>query len=213
MSPTGYSQLYCSSQTPRGAAPFYMYENLSWIHDIHYIWGLPFCTPVTGTEFSTIRPPPHPLPLTVSPRFLSSLISFIPLPHALPLSWCFIPLQPFRLQPFHLSISQTFHPFILPILPSLSLTLPHVVGCEPARTVWQQLWGPAGPLSAVPPYVDLSPSIPYRFPLVHGKKQLGPGIIGTLLCRLKKRRGRGEKRGSMQVRCIPLDFIPPLYCA
>lgn len=63
-----------------------MYENLSWIHDIHYIWGLPFCTPVKGTEFSMIRtlpltptnphPHPHCRPLLLSLSLIPHLIHF-----------------------------------------------------------------------------------------------------------------------------------------
>ena len=76
---------------------FYMYENLSWIHDIHYRWGLPFCTQVTGAEFSMICTPnwhhptaahSYPLPFFPHPSFHSFL-----LPYALPLERCFIPQQ------------------------------------------------------------------------------------------------------------------------
>lgn len=59
-----------------------MYENLSWIHDIHYIWGLSFCTAVKGTEFSMIHPStitnrhPHCFPLLFSLSLIPHLIHF-----------------------------------------------------------------------------------------------------------------------------------------
>lgn len=78
----GDSRLCCGSETLPGAAPFYMYENLSRIHDIHYRWGLPFCTPVTGAEFSMICTTHHHhhhpnLAAHSSPLFFSSLSPFI----------------------------------------------------------------------------------------------------------------------------------------
>lgn len=149
-----------------------MYENLSWIHDIHYRWGLPFCTPVSGAEFSMIRTPTTTLPPT---PFLSfshlSLHSFL-LPHALPLKRCFIPhqvpfipLQPFGLLSFHPSISQTLHLYFHPsACPSFTYSAPPPYHRPSEQgTVRLVRWEPAGPPPAVPPYVDLSPPALYWF--------------------------------------------------
>lgn len=130
MSPTGDSQLYCGIQTPRGAAPFYMYENLSWIHDIHYIWGLPFCTPVTGTEFSMIRAPPHPpaahcFPwLSLIPDFIhfsSTCPLFVALFHPAPALWSL------TISSFHKSNFTSLHP------PRPSITFPAPPLCPGVR--------------------------------------------------------------------------------
>lgn len=149
-----------------------MYENLSWIHDIHYRWGLPFCTPVSGAEFSMIRTPTTTLPPT---PFLSfshlSLHSFL-LPHALPVKRCFIPhqvpfipLQPFGLLSFHPSISQTLHLYFHPsACPSFTYSAPPPYHRRSEQgTVRLVRWEPAGPPPAVPPYVDLSPPVRYWF--------------------------------------------------
>lgn len=56
--------------------------NLSHIHDIHYRWGLPFCTQVTWAEFPMICNPHHhhcyPCPL-LSSFFSRTSIHFFPL--------------------------------------------------------------------------------------------------------------------------------------
>lgn len=137
IAPTGDTLLCCGSETLPGAAPFYMYENLSWIHDIHYRWGLPFCTPVTGAEFFHDTHPHHHTATHSFPLVLLITHSFL-LPHALPLKRCFIPhqvpfipLQPFGLLSFHPSISQTLHLYYLPSAcpSSLIRPLPHTAGC------------------------------------------------------------------------------------
>lgn len=54
------------------------------------------------------------------------------------------------------------------------------------------MWGPAGPVSALPPYLDLSPSVPYRFPLVHVKKPKRNEVPDVTL--KKKKDSLGERR-------------------
>lgn len=87
--PTGDSQLF--TENLPGADPFHIYENLSWIHDIHYRWGLPFCTPVTWAEIFMIC---TSIPTTTSAPLLppTPLISlFISTSICLPIAVSFHP--------------------------------------------------------------------------------------------------------------------------
>lgn len=169
IAPTGDSRLCYGSETLPGAAPFYMYENLSWIHDIHYRWGLPFCTPVTGAEFSMIRTPtttqpPTPFLSFSHPSFHTSTCPpiealFHPSPgpfHPSPALWSLI------ISSFHKSNLTSLLP---PIRPSfLHLFRPSPIPwSEWARNMWPVRREPAGPSPAVPPYVDLSPLVLYWF--------------------------------------------------
>lgn len=150
----------------------------------------------------------HSSPLLSSSH--PSLHSFL-LPYALPLECCFIPhqlpfipLQPFGLLSFHPSISQTLHLYFHPsTLPSFTYSAPPPTPrSERERSMRAERWEPAGPPPAVPPYVDLSPPVPYWFCFKQGKN------TRRMRCRrwheiIKKTGGKGEREwgGRKEEKC------------
>lgn len=141
ITPTGDSGLRHGSKTLPGAAPFYMYENLSRIHDIHYRWGLPFCTPVTGAEFSMIC---TPTAAHCSPLFLSSLSPFISPSICPPIGALFHP-SPAAFHPspalWSLIISSFHKSNITSLLPPIRPSFFHLFHPFPFTTEWASKWG------------------------------------------------------------------------
>lgn len=146
--------------------------------------------------FHDTHPHPHCRPLLSSPFFLSSLSPLISPSICPPIGALFHPSP----APFHPSpalwslIISSFHKSNLtslfpPFPPSLILPLPRTT--EQARNMWPGRWELAGPPPAVPPYVDLSPLVPYWFCFKQGKN------TRRMRCwrwhEIKKNRGKGER--------------------
>lgn len=165
----------------------------------NFPWYAPYPLPPHPNTTTT----PTPTAALSSLFFHPSLHSFL-LPYALPLERCFIPhqlpfipLQPFGLLSFHPSISQTLHLYFHCIPPHPShppftySPPPPIPRSKWVRNMWPERWEPAGPPPAVPPFVDLSPPVPYWFCFKQGKN------TRRMRCRRwheKKKEVRGEER-------------------
>lgn len=128
-------------------------------------------------NFPWYAPPPTPPPLPPTPLLsfshftLSPFISpsicppigtlFHPSPvsfHPAPALWSLIILS------FHKSNLTSLLPLIHPSFFHLCLPSPPYHGTSKwAQNMWPERWEPARPPPAVPPYVDLSPPVPYWF--------------------------------------------------
>lgn len=93
---------------------------------IHYIWGLPFCTSVTGAEFSMIRTPATTLLSSLS-LIHCFIHSSFPIPSHWSVSSCSSSLSSHSssLVSYQFTISQTLHLYYHPsTCPSISYSAP-----------------------------------------------------------------------------------------
>lgn len=158
---------------------------------IHYIWGLPFCTSVTGAEFSMIRTPATTLLSSLS-LIHCSIHSSFPMPSHWSVSSCSSSLSSHSssLVSYQFSISQTLHLYYHPsTCPSISYSAPPPLREMRDQRTWPERLVPAGFLLPCSTTISLFVS---------------PSSILTFLIQVKNTRGMRwheiKKRSGKRVR-------------
>lgn len=200
-----------------------MYGNLSRIHDIHYRWGLPFCTQVAGAEFSMICAPTAANCSFFSHPSIHSFLHTYPLPLEpcfIPSQLPFIPVQAFGLLSSHPSLSQILHLYFhlsIPLFPCLiPCYLDTMEGGREREYVTREDGNPLGlPLQCHHTLICLL-RLYIDFVLNKGKTQKEWGARGGVKLEKKKKmtqrgkrvRGRKEEKGKVVLRIKSMSWIP-----